>query len=636
MKSKLPTRRSTSSTALAILAAVIAAGVFILDTVAAPDVAVAVLYVAVILIAARFLRWRGVLLVALGCAGLAIISHVMTAEEPPSAVALINLVIGLAAIGISAYLAVLNQGAEKTARAQARLLDVAHDAIVVRDLDEAITYWNTGSEERYGWTREQALGKNSHQLLHTVFPAPLDAIKDELLHTGRWEGELVHTRRDGTKIVVASRWSLQKDERGRPLATLETNNDITEHKRASAELQASERKYRNIFQAVGVSIWEEDFSAVKAAIDALKAQGVSDFRSYLAEHPEFTRQTIAMVKILDVNDATVEMLGARTKDDLLVSLNRVFLPETEAVFAQVLVALAEGRTSFAAETALQSLKGDRLEILFTITFTPEASALDSVLVSVVDITERKRSQEALDRAQAELAHVNRVSTLGVLTASIAHEVSQPISATVVNAEAASRWLAASPPNFERAQRALDGIVRDSRRAGEILARIRSLVKKAPVKREQLDINTVIVDVIGLTHGEVQRNGVTLRTQLQPALPPVLGDRTQLQQVVLNFILNAVDATSGVDKYRRNVVISAAEDSSNIIVAVRDTGVGLEEGDGDHLFQPFYTTKASGMGMGLSICRSIIEAHGGRVWAAPNPDAGATFQFVLPTQTHRQT
>jgi PAS domain S-box-containing protein len=338
---------------------------------------------------------------------------------------------------------------------------------------------------------------------------------------------------------------------------------------------------------------------------------------------------MATVKVLDVNDAAIELFGARTKDDLLVSLNRLFVPETEAAFAQKLIAMAEGRTSFAAETVLRSLKGERLEVLFTITFAQEPAAMDSALVSIVDITERKRSQEALDLAQAELAHVNRISTLGELAASIAHEVSQPLSATVVNAEAALRWLAASPPNFERAQRALNGIVHDGKRAGEILGRIRSLVRKAPVKREQIDINQVIVEVVGLTHGEVQRNGVTLRTQLQPALPPVLADRTQMQQVVLNFILNAVEATSSVDKRRRNVVISAAKESSDVIIAVRDTGVGLNDGDIDRLFQPFYTTKASGMGMGLSICRSIIEAHGGRVSAARNPDAGATFQFILP-------
>jgi PAS domain-containing protein len=185
MKSESPLRRNVGSAALPVLAGTIAAGVFILDTVAPPNVALAVLYVAVVLIAARFLQWRGVALVALGCGGLAVISHVLSLQGHGSTVALVDLLISLAAIGLSAYLVILNQATEMTARAQARLLDVAHDAIFVRDLDDAITNWNTGAEERYGWTREQALGTVSHQLLHTVFPAPLEAITEELLHTGR-------------------------------------------------------------------------------------------------------------------------------------------------------------------------------------------------------------------------------------------------------------------------------------------------------------------------------------------------------------------------------------------------------------------------------------------------------------------
>jgi PAS domain S-box-containing protein len=630
MNRELPARPNRS-TVLPILAGAIAAGIFILDTLAPLDVALAVLYVAVVLIAARFLRRRGLLLVALGCVGLALISHAVSLQGPSSSVALVNLVIGLAAIGISAYLALLNQASEIASRERARLLDVVHDAIFVRDLDDAITYWNRGAEERYGWTSERAVGKVSHQLLQTVFPAPLESIMEELVSTGQWEGELVHTKRDGSTVVVASRWSLQKDERGRPRAILETNNDITQRKRADAELRASERKYRNIFQTVGVSIWEEDFSEVKAAIEALRAQGVKDLPRYLAEHPEFVKQAIALVKILDVNDATIELFGARTKEELLVSLNRLFLPETEAVFAQELIALAEGRTSFEAETMLQSLKGERLEVLFTIAFPAEPSAMDSVLVSIVDITERKRSQQALERAQAELAHVNRVSTLGELAASIAHEVNQPIAGVVTNADAALRWLAANPPDLEEVKESLHGIVNDGKRAGEILGRIRALVKKAPAQKEPLDINEPILEVVALTRSDAQNNGVTLQTQLQPALPPVLGDRVQLQQVVLNFILNAIEATRGVDKYRRNVVISSGKNSNDVVVAVRDTGVGLDADSAERLFQPFYTTKASGMGMGLSICRSIIEAHGGRVRAARNADAGATFQFTLPAQ-----
>jgi C4-dicarboxylate-specific signal transduction histidine kinase len=480
------------------------------------------------------------------------------------------------------------------------------------------------------------LGKISHQLLHTVFPLPLEAIKDQLVSTGRWEGELVHTKRDGSTVVVASRWSLQKDGRGRPLATLETNNDITQYKRADAELRARERKYRNIFQTVGVSIWEEDFSAVKAAIDALRARGVSDFRRYLAEHPDFTRQAIGLVRVLDVNDATVELFGARTKEELLVSLHRLFLPETEAVFEMELIALAEGQTSLAAETVLQTLQGERLDVLFTIVFQAETVAMDSVLVSIFDITERKRSQEALDRAQADLAHVNRVSTLGELAASIAHEVTQPIVGVVTNAEAGLSWLARSPPDFQEVERALNGIVKDGQRAGEIFGRIRALVKKAPVQKELLDINQAILEVVTLTRSEVQRNGIALQTELQSGLPPVLGDRIQLQQVVLNFILNAVEATSGVDPYHRNMVISTAQDSNGAIVAVRDTGVGFDADTADHLFQPFYTTKASGMGMGLSIGRSIIEAHGGRVMSGRNVDAGATFYFTLPVQQETES
>jgi signal transduction histidine kinase len=159
--------------------------------------------------------------------------------------------------------------------------------------------------------------------------------------------------------------------------------------------------------------------------------------------------------------------------------------------------------------------------------------------------------------------------------------------------------------------------------------------QAPVQKERLDINQAILEVVALTRSEVQRNGIALQTELQSGLPPVLGDRIQLQQVMLNFILNAVEAMSGVDQYRRNMVISTAQDSNGEIVAVHDTGLGFDADSADHLFQPFYTTKATGMGMGLSICRSIIEAHGGRVMAARNVDAGATFQFTLPVQQERE-
>ena len=282
----------------------------------------------------------------------------------------------------------------------------------------------------------------------------------------------MYTKADGTQVVVAGRWSLQRDERQQPLAILETNNDITERKRAEAELRESERRYRHIFQSTGVSIWEEDFSQVKIAIDDLKARGVQDFRQYLAAHPEFVEQAISMVKILDVNEATVELFGARDKQELLVSLDKIFTPETQEIFAGELIALAEGRTWFESQTSLQTLKGDRISVVFTITFPAEPAKLNSVLVSIMDITEQKRAEEALRHAQAELAHVTRVTTLGELTSSIAHEVNQPLAAVVNNASACLRWLAAH--NLEEARQSAELIIADSHRAGEIISRIRAL------------------------------------------------------------------------------------------------------------------------------------------------------------------
>jgi PAS domain S-box-containing protein len=302
--------------------------------------------------------------------------------------------------------------AESVLRDHARLLDLTHDTVFVRDMSDAITYWNRGAEGLYGWGRDEAVGKISHQLTQTIFPAPLDDINDELLRTGRWEGELVHTKRDGTRVVVASRWSLQRDELGRPAAILETNNDVTERKRAEAELVESEGRYRHIFQSAGVSIWEEDFSGVKAAIDELKAQGMTDFRQYLATHPDFVLHAISLVKIVDVNDTTLTLLGARSKDELLVSLHRIFLPETREAFAGELIAIAEGHTRFEAETVLRRLDGKRLSVLFTIVFPADSATLDSVLVAITDVTERRRLDNELRRSQAYLIAAQELSHVG--------------------------------------------------------------------------------------------------------------------------------------------------------------------------------------------------------------------------------
>jgi PAS domain S-box-containing protein len=253
-----------------------------------------------------------------------------------------------------------------------------------------------------------------------------------------------------------------------------------------------------------------------------------------------------------------------------------------------------------------------------------------IVGAVMDITAAKDAQEALHAAQAELAHVNRLTTMGQLAVSIAHEIKQPITAVVTNANAGLLWLAAQPPDLEEVRDAFDRVIKAGNRAGEVIDRIRALIKKAPPRKDDLDINEAILEVIALTHGEMVKNGVSLQTQLAPGVPRVQGDRVQLQQVILNLIVNAVEAMSGISEGPRELLIGTGKDaSSGVLVFVQDSGPGLSPENWSHLFDPFYTTKPGGMGMGLSICRSIVEDHGGRVWASRTGGRGVTVQFTLP-------
>jgi PAS domain S-box-containing protein len=245
------------------------------------------------------------------------------------------------------------------------------------------------------------------------------------------------------------------------------------------------------------------------------------------------------------------------------------------------------------------------------------------------ITERKRSAEIIREMQAELTHANRAAAMGQVAASIAHEVSQPIMAMLLNAEAALGWLNSLPPDVPAVRRILEAILTDAERAGEVINWIRALIKKSPAPKESVDVNKAILDVLTITRSELLKHGISLQTELAAALPCVDGNRVQLQQVVLNLILNAVEAMSSLEERTRKLAISTSTDASNaIVVAVRDNGPGLDPAMASQLFQPFVTTKPEGIGMGLAICDTIIRAHGGRLSAGANDPRGALFQFTL--------
>src|SRR5262245_3740888 len=269
-------------------------------------------------------------------------------------------------------------------------------------------------------------------------------------------------------------------------------------------------------------------------------------------------------------------------------------------------------------------------------FTDLANNLAYGVIALRTRAERSRAAQALREARAELTHVTRVMTMGELTASIAHEINQPLAAIVTNANASLRWLAGESPNLDEARDALGRILRDGNRAGDVIARIRALVKKNGTEQVSLNINEVVQEVVGLIQSEIQKNGVILRMELAADLPRVLGDRVQLQQVILNLVMNGIEAMASVSDRRRELLIhSRRHRSGEVLVAVQDSGVGLQSDGLDHLFKAFFTTKPKGMGMGLAISRSIIEAHGGKLWAVPNDGPGATFQFTLQTGSKEQ-
>jgi C4-dicarboxylate-specific signal transduction histidine kinase len=253
----------------------------------------------------------------------------------------------------------------------------------------------------------------------------------------------------------------------------------------------------------------------------------------------------------------------------------------------------------------------------------------------MDITERKRSEEALRSAQADLTRVARLTTVGELAASIAHEIGQPLAGMVTSGDACLRWLATDRPHLDQARRAAERIVRDGHRAVNIIRSVRALAGKSGPEMTDLDINDAIQEILVLMHSELRCHEVLLETALSEGLEPILGDRVQLQQVILNLIMNGIEAMSAVVGQPRVLgVRSQIDGAGDLLVAVEDSGPGLAPELMDRLWDPFFTTKSSGMGLGLTICRSIVDAHGGRLWASPRSPRGAVFQFIVPTAAKR--
>jgi PAS domain S-box-containing protein len=373
--------------------------------------------------------------------------------------------------------------------------------------------------------------------------------------------------------------------------------DITDRRRAEVALRASEERWRAMFETAPVGIATLDF----------------EHRRYLTANERFQQMT----------GYTEAELRHRTTLEITHEGDRAATQER----------IDSGAAGVLQRKRYRRRDGNVVWADVTAFVVPATDSTPAFLGAViVDITDRKRAEEALQQAEADLARLNRVMLLGEMTASIAHEVNQPIAAVVTNANAGLRWLGAKKPDVDEVRQALGRIVRDGTRAGEVIGRIREHVKKRPPRRDFLDIKEAIREVIALTQTETQRNAIKLQSRLAEDLPFVSADRVQLQQVMINLIINAVEAMAGAsDGPREITMVSGIDDTRDVFVEAQDTGPGLDPEKLDRLFQSFYTTKPDGIGMGLAISRSIAEAHGGRLSATPNEPRGAVFRFTLPVE-----
>jgi PAS domain S-box-containing protein len=753
---------------------------------------------------------------------------------------------------------IARQRAEATLREQANLLNLTHDAISVRGMDAVIRYWNRGAEDLYGWTPEEAVGRVVDDLLKTTFPAPLEQIEGELIRAGRWDGELVHTKKDGSQIVVASRWSLQRDENGAPVAILTTNNDISERKRAEQAQQEIEAQWRAAFESnpamyfivdaagtivsvnafgaeqLGYTVnelagqpvlnvfyehdrkavqgharacfeqpgrtmtWEarkirkdgtmlwvretanavvlkkrpvllvvcEDITERKRAEEAARrsekelcdlietvpailwatrpngfnnfiSRGWEEYTGLSAEdtagwgwqaaiHPEdlqrhvdkwrvslatgepfenesrFRRGAggeyrwflIRGVPLRDEQGTVVKWYGTlidiedRKRAEQALQRSEAYLAEAQALahtgsfgwdvatrkalhlsdewyriygfdpergapdweerlqcihpedrskWQSAVYRAINEKSGYAVEYRILSPNGitKHLQVVGHPILNTSGSVVQ-FMGSVTDITERKRAEEERERLrqlQADLARINRVTTMGELTASLAHELNQPIAAAITNANTCLRWLARDQPNLQEAREAAMRIVKDGTRAAGIIKGLRAFYKKdAPYRHELVDVNEIAREMLVLLRNEAGRYSISMRTDFDTTLPKIVADRVQLQQVLMNLLLNGIEAMKDISPVGTLAVKTQRAEDGQLMISVSDTGVGLPLEDADQIFNAFFTTKSHGTGMGLAISRSIIESHGGRLWATANSGQGATFRFTLPCQS----
>src|SRR5258707_844688 len=487
----------------------------------------------------------------------------------------------------------------------AAIVSSSDDAIVSKNLDGTITSWNAGATNILGYQADEMIG----QPITRIIPPELHQEEKQILarlHRGEriQHYETIRLAKDGRRIDISLTVSPLFNQSGKVVGASKVARDITERKLAEQALRETAARLRALTETAVDGVILIDARGVVLMFNS----ACEKLFGYSAE---------------EVIGENVKMLMPQPyrheHDRYITNYRDTRDPKIIGSGREVIGRRKDGST-FPMDLSVGEARQDG----------------ESIFVGIIrDLTSRKRTQAALEQARAELVRVARVTTLGELTAAIAHEVNQPLTGLVSSGNACLRWLAGDEPNLKAARESVERMISAGSRAGEVISRIRALVGKSPPLRDRLNINDAITEVIALVGGEVQRNRISLRTKLSTDMPLVLGDRIQLQQVILNLMLNAIEAMSEVSHPTREISVLSVKDGPNgALVTVQDSGVGLDRAALDQIFGAFYSTKPHGMGIGLAVSQTIIQAHGGRLWASPNEPRGAIFRFRLPAEDRK--
>jgi len=395
-------------------------------------------------------------------------------------------------------------------------------------------------------------------------------------------------------------------------------------------------RYRKLIYHMPTALWQVHSRAAGEAFNHLRSQGVTNtnIADYLDAHHELVEHACDTVLVTEVNQAAVTLFRGRNASELVKPVRYLFAATPEMA-KRVMVAHFDGRRSYAEQAKIVTFDGELRDVLFTVTYPTPDEQQETTFITIQDITERLRTEAQLRQTQADYAHAARISTLGEMATSIAHEVQQPLAAIVTNGETSLRWLARDDVNVAKLEQLATRMIASARHASEIIHRIRSMAQRRQPEQIELDLNDVVDDALHFIRHEIEFKSIKLSVNAPSTRPKILGDRIQLQQVVVNLLVNGMQAIVQTNPPRRAIRVAIEPDEPDALaLSIHDSGPGIAPDNLARIFESFFTTKADGMGIGLAVCQSIIAAHGGSIEASNHPDGGACFRFSLPARSLR--